>query len=248
VNATLCGALNQEIKYMKMAILLLLVASFHASSQEPKKSTELLEIDNKYDLKNADDREKRRQELLQLAENGDIYANYYLGLSNSAESRDYLFFAAKEGHSKATERVLDLLFMNSSTFTKKNPSLALEITRLAVKKNAELDVYKLPEKIKLLEKCSEADPFDEENFIKANNVKSTDSPWKWAKIVSQNTKDMKTTFQLVCRGGETSAEFGWAVEEFYKYWKSGKAVVFEPCSYAAGKFTMGGCASGSLYQ
>lgn len=233
---------------MKIAILFLLTVSFHASSQEPKKSSELLEIDKKYDTKNADDREKRRHELLQLAENGDIYANYYLGLYNSVEARNYLFFAAKEGHSKAVERVLDLLFMNSSTFTNKNPSLALEITRLAVEKNAELDVYKLQKKINLLEKCSEADPFDEASFIKANNVKSTDSPWKWAKIVSQNTKDMKTTFQLVCRGGETSAEFGWAVNEFYKHWKSGKEVIFEPCSYAAGKFTMGGCSSGSLYQ
>lgn len=233
---------------MKVAVLLLLVASTHAASQEPKKSSEILEIDSKYDVKIESDREKRKKELLQLAENGDIYANYYLGLSNSAESRDYLFFAAKEGHSKAVERVLESLFMNSSTFINKNPSLALEITRLAIKRNAELDVYKLPEKIKLLEKCSEADPFDEASFIKINNVKPTDSPWKWANIVSQKTKDMKTTFQLVCRGGETSAEFGWAVEEFYKYWKSGKEVIFEPCSYAAGKFTMGGCSSGSLYK
>ncbi|EIK44569.1 hypothetical protein O59_002671 [Cellvibrio sp. BR] len=233
---------------MKNLLSILLAIPLFTFAVEPEKSAESIDIESNFNPRSESSREEYKPVIEKLANTGDINASFLLGNYYEDKRMEYLTKAAEGGHSKAAGRIIEILFMSSSTFTNKDPSEALRITEKAMTINRELDVYNLKTKIDLMQKCSEADPFDMNRFLNEFKVDAHDSPWKWANIISNEKNDIKLVFQLVCRGGETDAEFEWAVKEFYKHWKSGTNVVFEPCSYAAGKFTMGGCAQGTLYK
>lgn len=228
--------------------LILWVLPFFTFAVEPEKTVEYIDIESKFNPRSKSSRAEYKLVIEQLANTGDIHASFLLGNYFEDKRIEYLTKAAERGHSEAAGRIIEILFMSSSKFTNKDPSETLRIIEKAMASNKELNVYNLRTKIDLSKKCAAADPFDMKSFLNEYNVAESDSPWKWANIISNEKKDTKLVFQLVCRGGETNAEFELAVNEFYRHWKSGKSVVFEPCAYAAAKFTMGGCAQGTLYK
>ena len=164
---------------------------------------------------------------------------------SSDEATKHLIKAARLGHIKALENVLDSFYFMSNDLRKVNPELAYDIYSQAKKTNPSLKIFTGKESgnedgnIAILRQCLEAGPFDANAFIKKYNLKDNDINNTIAICdLAEEASTMgrfgpsnpKLVFQLVSRSsgdlhvwdiGLGSLEF-----EAYKYWLEKKKTKF----------------------
>lgn len=186
-------------------------------------------------------KEEAKNLYIEAAEKGYPAANFALAYYYSIDSESNFKIAALSGHEVGLKEYLDEVFFRAGTLKKANPDSALKVYKEAKKVNPTIKLYQEQKAIETISKCVEAGIPDMSALSIRYGANPEDSGWKWAKVVSSETTDSKLTLQLVCRGGVVPAELKWAIDDYYKNWKTGAHSVFDGCSYAQAKATMSFC-------
>jgi len=180
------------------------------------------------------------------------FAIAYKFIVSKEESIFHFSEAAKMGHAKALEEVLDALFFRANSLTDTKPELALEIYNLAKSHNPSLTIYNEECEISTIKKCIEAGSFDAKAFIEKYGIKESELTssygiWELASEASRGGRfgfpNSKLVLQLVCRGGEVPAELETAVNVVYTNWKANKIVEFNVCDYVGSGYGLSYCST-----
>jgi len=185
----------------------------------------------------------------QAAKNGSAEAHFILArkfdMPDDEEIHHYSE-AAKLGHQKALEYILDVSFLEPHGLLKADPVKALEIYEAAKKKNPSIELYSEEDKVDVLKKCAEAAPLDAKEFVRKydisedigleNDIYGMYSIWELAEEASRGGRfgepDPLLTLQLIMRGSPRFVELKQAVNDFYDHWKNGVVKEFDICDYA----------------
>ena len=159
--------------------------------------------------------------------------------------------AARLGHQKALDVVLDRLFYNAESVQASDPTMALRIVQSALRFNP--DVIS-DSKASILSRCAEAGKFSLPAFLSKYDLTQQYEEsrgleyfvWELAEEASRGgrfrSEDDSLTLQLVCRGGWAIAETEDAVETVHEQWKAGKLRPFNTCDHITSGYGAGYCA------
>jgi hypothetical protein len=196
----------------------------------------------------------------QLAEQGFAEGHFRLAyqyILEGDQGRDHFIAAARLGHQEALGYALDELLFRANGLRAANPSLAMEVYQQARKANPQLELYDEAAKLKTMELCLKAPPFDVDAFMAKYGIEDEDDEypfydvWELAEEASHGgrfgTPDPGLVFNLVIRGGLVPAEFQFAVEETHANYVQGVIRPFDICDYASSGIGVGYCA-GRAYR
>ncbi len=155
--------------------------------------------------------------------------------------------AAESGHVKALKTFIDEVFFRSDSFQYSNPRLAMKVYRKAKTEYPSIKFYNEKRTIKAITQCLEIKSLDVGKFMVTYGADVTESPWRWARIISDKEINPELVLSLVCLGGHVPNEKISAVKSFYKHWKESKAVKFNGCNYAASNYTLAICSRKERY-
>lgn len=192
----------------------------------------------------AGEKDKAKKMYLKAANLGSAEAHYAIAYKFIVTTKESIFHyseAAKLGHGEALDDALDTLLFRANCLTNANPQKALELYKMAKKKNPSIKLFNEDNTVKIIKKCAEAGHFDGRKFIKKYNLMKDENffsgyyIWELAEEASKGGRfgkpDPKLIFQLIIRGGSVPAELSYAVLEYYDYWKKGIIKKFNLCNY-----------------
>ncbi len=200
------------------------------------------------------DKSKAKEIYLKAASMGNAEAHYDLAYHYIVTQDESLYHnteAAKMGHEKALEEVLDELFFRAGNFIKANPELAYKIFKIAKSKNPSIRLTETDPMIVVIKEAIEPGPFNAKNFIEKYNLKDSEitgdyAIWNLATEASVGGRfgppNPKLVLLLVSRGGWVPQEVMGAVDDTYANWKENKNVEFKPCEYVTSGYGQAYCA------
>ena len=193
---------------------------------------------------------------LKAAKLGSADAHFALAYTYIVTKKEAIYHyseAAKLGHSEALDNALEHLLFRANSLTNANPWKALEIYKMAKKVNPLIKIYNEENKINIIKKCAEVEPFNGKKFIKKyklNNDKNKENGyyiWELAEEASKGGRfgkpDPTLIFQLIIHGGDVPAELRYAVKDYYEYWKKGIVKEFNLCNYVTSGSGMSYCSA-----
>ena len=163
---------------------------------------------------------------------------------------NFLEFATKKGHSKATENLFETMFSRAETIWLAEPRRMSKIYKRAKEVNPYLSFYGKESLEKILKIFPQVPEFDVKKFIKKYKIVNSKSLGGYgvlelAEEASKNGRfgkaNMLLTLQLIIRGGSVPAEYYGMVFDYYEYWQNNKIVEFDICNYASSKLGIGYC-------
>ncbi|WP_211828719.1 lysozyme inhibitor LprI family protein [Kistimonas asteriae] len=190
----------------------------------------------------------------QAAEQHSGEASYALATKFDLEPQqafEHYLDAARLGHEKALEIVLDRLFYNAESEQASDPAMALRIVQSALRFNPDAISAS---KTSILSRCAEAGKFSLPAFLSKYGLTQLYEEsrgleyfvWELAEEASRGGRflreDDRLTLQLVCRGGWAIAETEDAVETVHAQWKAGTQKPFNICDHITSGYGAGYCA------
>jgi hypothetical protein len=203
---------------------------------------------------NSGDKEGAKEFYEAAANKGSAEAHFSLAHRYIVSHEEQIYHyskAAELGHEEALEQALDVLLFRANSLTMANPERALELYYIAKERNPSIELFNEEGDLRTMQKCAEAGEIDALEFCQRYSIDPSKEDiwygvWKLAEEASMGGRfgepDPKLVFQLVARGGNTPAELGYAVRDFYEFWKAGMVVEFNICDYITSGFGMGFCA------
>ncbi len=241
-----------QIANSKLCCIVLLIVTVFTNSAFSQSGKELVKVADS--LYNAGNESKAKEIYLKAASMGNPDAHYDLAYYYVVTQEESLYHnteAAKMGHEKALEEVLNELFFRAGNFLKANPELAYKIFKIAKSKNPSMKLTEQDPMIVVIKEAIEPGPFDAKNFIEKYKLKDSEingdyAVWNLATEASVGGRfgppNPNLVLQLVSRGGWVPQEVMGAVDDTYANWKENKNVEFKPCDYVTSGYGQGYCA------
>lgn len=220
------------------AILFSLICSVFISCDSKQDFT----FEQALEVYNSGDRDEAKKMFEKLSANGDFNADFWLayGYKNDYETKyKYYRNAAINGHKDAMENFLDLTVYRVASYslTGANPKDALFVYEKYLE-NADVYEKAKKEKLEFLKKIADVPEFNVIEFLKKYNIEYDEKNfapyflWELAEEASKEGSrfgepDPELIFQLIVYGGDVPAEFSFAVNKFYEYYKNNEVHEFK---------------------
>jgi uncharacterized protein YecT (DUF1311 family) len=207
-------------------------------------------------LYQAEEKEQARWWYNKAAKEGSANAHYAIAYKYVTSPKERIYHyaeAAKKGHEKALNGVLDALLFRANSLTLTDPQRALDLYHQAREANPGLHLSDEETKVRVMKESAVTENFDAEDFMKKYNItpKETDQHpfwiWKLAEEVSRpggrfGTPDPKFLLALVVRGGFAPASKETAIDSVYRDYKKGIVRLFNICDYVTSGYGGSFCA------
>lgn len=219
---------------MKLSLVALLLWSCSAMRSD------VVLLDEANALYDAGQRVAAKEVYTSAAKDGNIEAHYlltYRYILPPSEELFHLEVAAKAGHEKALESLLEaLMFVD--------PQKGLDLYYETKSEHPTISFYDDEYTVELLGYLAEIPQRDLIGFLNEHGInqeeltQSNYGYWKLAEEASRvdsrfGQPTPERTLWLISQGGGSPFAFGDAVGTFYKHWKNGQVVPFDLCDFVS---------------
>ncbi len=192
--------------------------------------------------------EAAKKKYLSAAKEGNVEAHYlltYRYILRPSEELFHLEVAAKGGHAKALEALLDALMFE-------DPQKGLDVYYESKSEHPNISFYDDEHTVELLGYLAEIPQRDLIAFLNEYDLsqeelnKSNYGYWQLAEEASRvgsrfGEPNPERTLWLISQGGGSPFAFGDAVGTFYKHWKNDQVVPFDLCDFVTSGAGVGYC-------
>ena len=197
-------------------------------------------LDEANALYDAGQRDAAKRLYLSAAKEGNIEAHYLLTYRYSLDLSEDLFHlevAAKGGHAKALEDLLEALMFE-------NPQKGLDLYYETKSNHPNIQFYDDEDTVQLLGYLAEIPQRDLIEFLNTHDLSQEELSgsnygyWELAEEASRPSSRFgeptpERTLWLISQGGGSPFAFSDAVGTFYKHWKNGQVVPFDLCDFVS---------------